>query len=71
MGDFSVGLTSKVIKSAVKFFVLFLCISELGFDLRDLLFVNVNLLGGFNLEFLDHLNFGLFSLSSDVFIFVL
>ncbi len=71
MSDFLIGLTSEVIQSAVKFLVLFLRIFKLGFNLRDLLLVNINFLGGFNLEFLDYLNFSLFSLSSYVFIFIL
>jgi hypothetical protein len=71
MGDFSIGLASKFIQSTEKFLVFFLRISELGFYLCNLLFIDISLLGSFNLKFLDQLNLSLFSLSPYVFIFIL
>jgi hypothetical protein len=71
MGDFSIGFSSKFIQSTDKFLVFFLRISELGLYLCDLLFINIDLLGSFNLEFLDHLNLSLFSYSSYVLILIL
>lgn len=71
MSNFAVCFSTEVIQPAMKLFILLLKVSELSFKLSDLLFVNVDLLSCFDLEFLHNLHFALFSLASDVLIFFL
>lgn len=71
MSNFAVCFSTEVIQPAMKFFILLLKVSELSFNLSDLLFVNVDLLSCFDLEFLHNLHFALFCLASDVLIFFL
>lgn len=62
--NFSVALSTEIVEPSLQLFILPLGISQLSLYLGNLLFVNINLLGDFNLESLSKAILTLFGLSS-------